>query len=177
MCLLELSNSPSIVIFSLHEMISFEIMLTVLSQNTNAFIVSKEKMGNNMPLRYVEKWRSLDFLTGIISPSLFSFSTKLHNFCASLNCRDVDITEKLDYSSAVALLGYSLLLAILRSFNVRDEATRVMISAPLIAFVATHILFINFYKLDYGTSYHLHRYIISYDYYSCIENRSFSFGR
>ena len=55
MCLLELSNSPSIVIFSLHEMISFEIMLTVLSQNTNAFIVSKEKMGNNMPLRYVEK--------------------------------------------------------------------------------------------------------------------------
>lgn len=62
----------------------------------------------------------------------------------------MDLTEKLDYSSAVALLGYSLILAILRSFNVRDEAARVMVSAPLLAFVTTHILYLNFYKLDYG---------------------------
>lgn len=62
----------------------------------------------------------------------------------------MDLTEKLDYSSAVALLGYSLILAILRCFNVRDEAARVMVAAPLLAFVTTHILYLNFYKLDYG---------------------------
>lgn len=68
-----------------------------------------------------------------------------------MECRDVDLTEKLDYSSAVALLGYSLILAILRTLNVRDEAARVMVAAPLLAFVITHILYLNFYKLDYGT--------------------------
>lgn len=65
-------------------------------------------------------------------------------------CRDVELTQKLDYSSAVAFLGFSLLLSILRSFNVRDGAARVMVAAPLIAFVATHVLYLNFYKLDHG---------------------------
>lgn len=64
--------------------------------------------------------------------------------------RDVDLTEKLDYSSAVALLGYSLILSILRAFNVRLEAARVMVAAPFLAFVVTHILYLNFYQLDYG---------------------------
>lgn len=65
-------------------------------------------------------------------------------------CRDIDLTEKLDYSSAVALLGYSLILSLLRAFNVKDEATRVMFAAPILAFVTTHILYLNFYELDYG---------------------------
>jgi hypothetical protein len=56
----------------------------------------------------------------------------------------VDLTEKLDYSSVVALLGYSLILAILRIFNVRNEAARVMVAAPLLAFVTTHIMYLNF---------------------------------
>jgi hypothetical protein len=60
------------------------------------------------------------------------------------------LTEKLDYSSAVALLGYSLILSLLRTFNVKDEATRVMFAAPILAFVTTHILYLNFYDLDYG---------------------------
>lgn len=60
------------------------------------------------------------------------------------------MTEKLDYSSAVALLGCSLMLAIIRAFSVKLEAARVMVSAPLIAFVTTHILYLNFYELDYG---------------------------
>lgn len=70
----------------------------------------------------------------------------------------MDLTERLDYFSAIALLGYSLILAILRSFNVRLEAARVMVSAPLIAFVTTHILYLNNYKMDYGivTTYRLH---------------------
>ncbi|XAR67279.1 hypothetical protein NMG60_11001972 [Bertholletia excelsa] len=69
---------------------------------------------------------------------------------AVFHSRDVDVTEKLDYSCAVALIGYSLILAILRSFNLRDEAARVMVAAPLIAFTTTHILYLNNYKLDYG---------------------------
>ncbi|CDP13593.1 unnamed protein product [Coffea canephora] len=69
---------------------------------------------------------------------------------AVFHSRDVVLTERLDYSSAVALLGYSLILAILRSFNVRDEAGRVMVAAPLLAFITTHILYLNNYKMDYG---------------------------
>ncbi|KAF5207448.1 Per1-like protein [Thalictrum thalictroides] len=38
----------------------------------------------------------------------------------------------------------------MRTFSVRDEAARVMVAAPLIAFVTTHILYLNFYKLNYG---------------------------
>ncbi|KAJ1385742.1 Per1-like [Sesbania bispinosa] len=63
----------------------------------------------------------------------------------------VELTEKLNYSSAVALLGFTLILAILRAFNVRDEATRVMVSAPLVAFVTTHIMYLNFYELNYAS--------------------------
>lgn len=74
-------------------------------------------------------------------------------FFFNIQCRDVELTEKLDISSAVALLGFSLILALLRAFNVRDEAARVMVSAPLIAFVTTHILYLNFYKLDYGNTF------------------------
>ena len=62
------------------------------------------------------------------------------------------MTEKLDYSSAVALLGFSLILAVLRVFSVTAEAARVMVSAPLVAFVTTHILYLNCYQLDYGMS-------------------------
>ncbi|KAM7277314.1 hypothetical protein ACFE04_019180 [Oxalis oulophora] len=64
--------------------------------------------------------------------------------------RDVDLTEKLHYSSAVALPGGSLILAITRCFSVRTEATRVMATAPLLGFITTHILYLNIYKLDYG---------------------------
>ncbi|CDY32129.1 BnaCnng06380D [Brassica napus] len=64
--------------------------------------------------------------------------------------RDVDITKRLDYSSAIAVLGFSLIVSILRTFDVRVEAARVMVSAPVLALVTTHVLYINFYKLYYG---------------------------
>ncbi|KAG5574192.1 hypothetical protein H5410_054326 [Solanum commersonii] len=54
--------------------------------------------------------------------------------------RDMDFTEKLDYSSAVLLLGFSLIVSVLRSFSVKNEATRVLVAAPLLAFTITHIL-------------------------------------
>ncbi|KAL0815969.1 hypothetical protein Bca101_072413 [Brassica carinata] len=65
--------------------------------------------------------------------------------------RDVDITKRLDYSSAIAVLGFSLIVSILRTFDVRVEAARVMVSAPLLALVTIHVLYINFYKLDYAS--------------------------
>ncbi|KAJ7982013.1 Post-GPI attachment to proteins factor 3 [Quillaja saponaria] len=89
------------------------------------------------------EYATLWHIYGLLSMNSWFWSAVFHS-------RDVDLTEKLDYSSAVALLGYSLILAILRSFNIRDEATRVMVTAPLLAFVTTHILYLNFYKLDYG---------------------------
>lgn len=62
----------------------------------------------------------------------------------------MDFTEKLDYSSAVALLGFSLIVSVLRSFSVKNEATRVLVAAPLLAFTVTHILYLNNYQMDYG---------------------------
>ncbi|WZZ26434.1 hypothetical protein YC2023_009835 [Brassica napus] len=53
---------------------------------------------------------------------------------------DVDITKRLDYSSGIAVLGFSLIVYILRTFDVRVEATRVMVSAPVLALVTTHVL-------------------------------------
>lgn len=50
----------------------------------------------------------------------------------------------------MAVLGYSLIVSIMRSFHVRDEAARVMVAAPLLAFITTHILYLNNYKMDYG---------------------------
>ncbi|XP_016463475.1 uncharacterized protein LOC107786502 [Nicotiana tabacum] len=69
---------------------------------------------------------------------------------AVFHSRDMDFTEKLDYSSAVALLGFSLIISILRSFSVKNEAARVLVAAPLLAFTVTHILYLNNYQMDYG---------------------------
>ncbi|OAY48237.1 post-GPI attachment to proteins factor 3 [Manihot esculenta] len=100
-----------------------------------------------LPLRPNKKtyyeYTGLWHIYGILSMNSWFWSAVFHS-------RDVELTEKLDYSSAVALLGFTLILAILRAFNVRDEAARVMVAAPLIAFITTHIMYLNFYNLDYG---------------------------
>ncbi|CAN6934203.1 unnamed protein product [Brassica oleracea] len=70
---------------------------------------------------------------------------------AVFHTRDVDITKRLDYSSAIAVLRFSLIVSILRTFDVRVEAARVMVSAPVLALVTTHVLYINFYKLYYAS--------------------------
>lgn len=67
-----------------------------------------------------------------------------------LECRDAGLIEKLEYSCVVALLGYSIMLAIIRSFGLRNDAARVMVAAPIIAFSTTHILFLCNYMMDYG---------------------------
>ncbi|KAK6115448.1 hypothetical protein DH2020_007717 [Rehmannia glutinosa] len=98
---------------------------------------------------YVGLW----IIYGLLSMNAWFCSAVFHsrNLTASiLNYRDIDLTEKLDYSSAVALLGYSMILAIIRSFGLRHDAARVMVAAPLIAFTTTHILFLHNYEMDYG---------------------------
>uniref|UniRef100_A0A0D3B712 Post-GPI attachment to proteins factor 3 n=1 Tax=Brassica oleracea var. oleracea TaxID=109376 RepID=A0A0D3B712_BRAOL len=85
--------------------------------------------------------------------SVLSLAVHFHgwlSFFITLYYKDVDITKMLDYSSAVAVLGFSLILSILRTFDVRVETARVMVSAPVLALVTTHVLCINFYKLYYG---------------------------
>uniref|UniRef100_M8BYQ8 Post-GPI attachment to proteins factor 3 n=1 Tax=Aegilops tauschii TaxID=37682 RepID=M8BYQ8_AEGTA len=101
-----------------------------------------------LPLRPQTKrtyyeYTGLWHIYAILSLNAWFWSTIFHT-------RDIDLTEKLDYSSAVAQLGYSLILTLLRTFNVKDEAGRVMFAAPILAFVTTHILYLNFYELDYG---------------------------
>ncbi|KAH9647264.1 Post-GPI attachment to proteins factor 3 [Citrus sinensis] len=100
-----------------------------------------------LPLRPDKKtyyeYTGLWHIYGILAMNSWFWSAVFHS-------RDVELTEKLDCSSAVALLGFNFILAILRAFSVRDEAARVMVAAPLIAFVTTHILYLNFYKLDHG---------------------------
>lgn len=103
---------------------------------------------SKLPLRPQNKrsyyeYTGLWHIYGLLAINAWFWSAIFHS-------RDFGLTEKLDYSAAVALLGYSLILSILRTLNIRDEASRVMISAPLLAFITTHILYLNFYKLDYG---------------------------
>eukprot|EP00850_Spirogloea_muscicola_P007779 SM000040S14791 [mRNA] locus=s40:381868:383280:+ [translate_table: standard] len=69
---------------------------------------------------------------------------------AIFHTRDTKFTEAWDYSSVIALLGFSLVLSIFRAAALRLEAARVMVSAPIVAFVATHILYMNLYSFDYG---------------------------
>ncbi|CAF1920650.1 unnamed protein product [Brassica oleracea] len=85
--------------------------------------------------------------------SVLSLAMHFHgwlSFFITLYYKDVDFTKRLDYSSAIAILGFSLIVSILRTFDVRVEAARVMVSTPVLALVTTHVLYINFYKLDYG---------------------------
>ncbi|CAL9184633.1 unnamed protein product [Musa hybrid cultivar] len=89
------------------------------------------------------EYSGLWHIYGVLSMNAWFWSAIFHT-------RDFDLTEKLDYSSAVAVLGYSLILCLLRVFDVKDEASRVMFAAPILAFVTTHILYLNFYEMDYG---------------------------
>ncbi|GFP87543.1 post-GPI attachment to proteins factor 3 [Phtheirospermum japonicum] len=108
---------------------------------------------NKLPLKPDKKpfydhaglWR----IYGLLSINAWFWSAVFHSRTI-VDYRDIGLTEKLDYSSAVALLGYSLIVAIIRCFGLRLDAAKVMVSAPLIAFTTTHILFLHNYEMDYG---------------------------
>ncbi|XVF12426.1 hypothetical protein REPUB_Repub08aG0117400 [Reevesia pubescens] len=107
------------------------------------FILLNYKLPLRPDKRTYYEYTGLWHIYAILAMNFWFWSAVFHS-------RDVELTEKLDFSSAVALVGFGLILTILQVFDVRDEASRVMVAAPLIAFVTTHILYLNFYKLDYG---------------------------
>ncbi|CAH9099857.1 unnamed protein product [Cuscuta epithymum] len=138
---------PFIRLFGLQEAASVVLSLLNLAIHFHGwlsfYMLVKYKLPSKADRRPYYDYTGLWLIFGLLSMNSWFWSSVFHS-------RDVDITEKFDYSSAIALLGYSLILAILRSFSVRDEATRVMISAPILAFITTHILYLNNYKMDYG---------------------------
>ncbi|MED6138922.1 hypothetical protein PIB30_079075 [Stylosanthes scabra] len=101
---------------------------------------------NKLPLKVGRKahcgYACLWHVHGLLALNAFFWSIVSHT-------RHIELTEKLDFSATVAVLGFSLILAILRCFNIRNEAARVMTSAPFTSFVTTHILYLNCFKLDY----------------------------
>ncbi|XP_059667026.1 uncharacterized protein LOC132312615 isoform X2 [Cornus florida] len=133
-------------VFGIQEPVSVALSALNLAMQFHGWVSFFILVYYKLPLRPNRKtyyeYTGLWHIYGILSLNAWFWSAVFHS-------RNVGLTERLDYSSAVALLGFSLILAILRAFNVRDEASRVMVSAPLVAFVTTHILYLNFYKLDY----------------------------
>ncbi|GAB2265268.1 hypothetical protein Dimus_000336 [Dionaea muscipula] len=138
---------PFLRVYGIQEPVSVAFSALNLAMHFHGWISFFILIYYKLPLKDNRKtfyeFTGLWHIYGMLAMNSWFWSAVFHS-------RDVNLTEKLDYSSAVALLGYSLILAILRAFNVRDEAARVTISAPLIAFVTTHILYLNFYALDYG---------------------------
>ncbi|PSS14385.1 Post-GPI attachment to proteins factor 3 like [Actinidia chinensis var. chinensis] len=134
-------------VYGIQEPVSVALSALNLAMHFHGWLSFFILLYYKLPLKQDKKpyydYTGLWHIYGLLSMNSWFWSAVFHS-------RDVDVTEKLDYSSAVALLGYSLILAILRSFTVRDEAARVMVAAPLIAFVTTHILYLNNFKLDYG---------------------------
>ncbi|KAL2610783.1 hypothetical protein R1flu_022475 [Riccia fluitans] len=98
------------------------------------------QLGGKSP--YYEFW-GIWILYGLLSINSWLWSAVFHS-------RDLPVTEQLDYSSAIALLGFTLILTIIRTGNLRVEAAQVMVAAPILAFITTHILYLNFYQFDYG---------------------------
>lgn len=138
---------PFVRVYGFQEPVSVALSALNLAMHFHGWISFFILLYYKLPLKEDKKpyydYTSLWQIYGLLSMNSWFWSALFHS-------RDVDVTEKLDYSSAVALLGYSLILAILRSFSVTKEAARVMVSAPLIAFITTHILYLNNYQLDYG---------------------------
>lgn len=66
-----------------------------------------------------------------------------------LRYRDCKLTEQLDYYSAVALLGFSLIVALIRALELRTEAAQVTVAAPIIGFTTTHIFALMTFINDY----------------------------
>ncbi|KAH9624234.1 hypothetical protein KSS87_004977 [Heliosperma pusillum] len=100
-----------------------------------------------LPMMHDQKtyydYTSLWHMYGILAMNCWFWAAILHT-------RDLDVTEKLGYSSSVTLLGFGLVLAIFRAFSLKNEAAKVMVGAPIIALVIAHILYLNLYYLDHG---------------------------
>lgn len=104
------------------------------------FQLPRKLMGNKGP---VYEYTLLVVIYGLAQCNSWLWSTVFHS-------RDTKLTEALDYSSAIAVVGFGILLAIIRTASIRVEASRVMVAAPVLAFFGAHIGYMNFYRFDYG---------------------------
>ncbi|XP_074319637.1 uncharacterized protein LOC141656586 [Silene latifolia] len=134
-------------VYGIQEPVSVTLSALNLSIQFHGWISFFILVYYKLPLMLNQKtyyeYTGLWHIYGILAMNCWFWTAVFHS-------RDLDLTEKLGYSSSVALLGFGLIMAIFRVFNIKDEATRVMAGAPVTAFVTTHILFLNFYCLDYG---------------------------
>lgn len=85
--------------------------------------------------------------------------------------RDITLIEKLNCISALILLAYSLALAMIRSLQVHKLTDILVVAAPSIAFVITHILYLNVDKSYHGLFYNLYCTVLSVLYVVKIELR------
>lgn len=106
------------------------------------FILVNYKLALKADRKHYYEYTGLWHIYALLSMNAWFWNAVSH-------CRDVELIGKFDVSSGVAFLGFSLIVAIVRVFNIKAEAPRVMIAAPIIAVVVTHILYLNFYNLDY----------------------------
>ena len=56
----------------------------------------------------------------------------------------------MDYLSAAVIIGYTLIVAIIRTLELRFVAVQMMVAVPIAVFVCGHVMYLNFYKFDYG---------------------------
>ncbi|KAL1299983.1 hypothetical protein HN51_044605 [Arachis hypogaea] len=137
---------PYKCIYGIQEPASVALLALNLAMHFHGWISFISLLKNKLPLKVGKKahygYAGLWHVYGFLSVNAFFW-------CAVRHSRDMELTEKLDHSSTVALVGFSLILAILRTLNISNEANRVMISAPLTSFVTTHILY-NCFMLDFG---------------------------
>ncbi|KAH9620465.1 hypothetical protein KSS87_021761 [Heliosperma pusillum] len=133
-------------VIGLQEPVSVALSILNLLMHLYGWVSFSNLLYHKLPLKQSKTYYEYTILWHIYA--LVSLNSWL--WSAVFHSRDLDITEKLDYSSAVAVLGCSLIISIMRSFRVRDEAARVMVASPFLSFTITHILYLNFYKMDYG---------------------------
>ncbi|XP_021768246.1 post-GPI attachment to proteins factor 3-like [Chenopodium quinoa] len=134
-------------VYGIQEPVSVALSLIILGLIFHGWVSFFILLYYKLPLKPNRKcyyeYTGLWLVYAILSMNSWFWSAVFHG-------RYVELTENLYYSSRVALLGFSLIISIIRSLNVTTEAARVMVAAPLIAFVTTHILFLNLVELDYG---------------------------
>ncbi|XP_074283557.1 uncharacterized protein LOC141608101 [Silene latifolia] len=134
-------------VFGIQEPVSVAVSILNLALIFHGWLSFFLLVHYKLPLRpngktYYE-YTGLWHVYAILSMNSWLWSAVFHS-------RYVELTEKLYYSSILAFLGFVLMLSIIRSLNIRAEAARVMVAAPVIAFVTTHILFLNLVEFDYG---------------------------
>ncbi|BBN15742.1 post-GPI attachment to proteins factor 3 [Marchantia polymorpha subsp. ruderalis] len=72
-----------------------------------------------------------------------------------LHSREMAVDKHLESSFEILLSMYALCLAIMRVGKMKTEASRVIVAAPTLAFLYTHLMYINYCVYDYGLNMQL----------------------